>query len=77
MVSPLSGAAIRPAPALRTGGAASADRLYFLDHLRTALTFLVIAHHVGQAFGPTGGAWPIQTAARAALLSPFFTVNRS
>jgi glucan biosynthesis protein C len=52
-------------------------RLYFLDNLRIALTILVIAHHVGQAYGPTGGSWPIQEAARARLLGPFFTVNRS
>ncbi len=52
-------------------------RLYFLDNLKIALTILVIAHHVGQAYGPTGGAWPIQETARAAILGPFFTVNRS
>ena len=52
-------------------------RLYFLDNLRIGLTILVIAHHVGQAYGPTGGAWPIQEPARAAVLGPFFTVNRS
>ena len=52
-------------------------RLYFLDNLRIALTILVIAHHVGQAYGPTGGSWPIQEPARAAVLGPFFTVNRS
>jgi glucan biosynthesis protein C len=52
-------------------------RLYFLDNLRIGLTILVIAHHVGQAYGPTGGAWPIQEPARAAILGPFFTVNRS
>ena len=52
-------------------------RLYFLDNLRIALTILVIAHHVGQAYGPTGGSWPIQEAARARILGPFFTVNRS
>jgi len=52
-------------------------RLYFLDNLRVALTILVIAHHVGQAYGPTGGSWPIQEPARAAVLGPFFTVNRS
>jgi glucans biosynthesis protein C len=37
----------------------------------------VIAHHVGQAYGPTGGSWPIQEAARTRILGPFFTVNRS
>ncbi len=52
-------------------------RLYFFDNLRVALTVLLIAHHVGQAYGPTGGEWPIQEAARASLLGPFFTVNRS
>jgi glucan biosynthesis protein C len=52
-------------------------RLYYIDYLRVALTFLVIAHHVGQAYGPTGGAWPVQEAARAGVLGPFFTVNRS
>jgi len=54
-----------------------ARRLYFLDNLRIGLTILVIAHHVGQAYGPTGGSWPIQEPARAAVLGPFFTVNRS
>lgn len=52
-------------------------RLYYLDNLRVALTILVIAHHVGQAYGPTGGWWPVQEVARAVVLGPFFTVNRS
>lgn len=55
----------------------SNKRLYYLDNLRVALTVLLIAHHVGQAYGPTGGWWPVQEAARAAVLGPFFTVNRS
>ncbi|HTP09181.1 MAG TPA: acyltransferase family protein [Anaerolineae bacterium] len=53
------------------------DRLFFLDNLRVFATCVVIAHHVGQAYGPTGGAWPVSEAARAAVLGPFFTVNRS
>jgi glucans biosynthesis protein C len=53
------------------------DRLYYLDNLRVVLTIAVIAHHVGQAYGPTGGFWPIQDAARSDLLGPFFTINRS
>ena len=53
------------------------NRIVYLDNLRIALTILVIAHHVGQAYGPTGGYWPVQEAARAAVLGPFFTVNRS
>ena len=52
-------------------------RLYYLDNLRVAVIILVIAHHVGQAYGPTGGWWPIQEESRSALLGPFFTVNRS
>jgi len=52
-------------------------RLYYLDNLRVAATVLVSAHHTGQAYGPTGGWWPIQEAARAPVLGPFFTVNRS
>jgi peptidoglycan/LPS O-acetylase OafA/YrhL len=77
MVSTSSGAATRPAPGIRTAAVDTAQRLYFLDNLRVALTVLVIAHHVGQAYGPTGGAWPIGEAARAAILGPFFMVNRS
>jgi surface polysaccharide O-acyltransferase-like enzyme len=32
-------------------------RLYYLDNLKVFLIFLVILHHVGQAYGVTGGAW--------------------
>lgn len=32
-------------------------RLYYLDNLKVFLIILVIMHHVGQAYGPTGGAW--------------------
>jgi glucans biosynthesis protein C len=52
-------------------------RIFYLDTLKIFLTILVIAHHVGQAYGPTGGYWPVQETARAAILAPFFTVNRS
>jgi glucans biosynthesis protein C len=55
----------------------ASTHLYFLDNLRVVLVMLVIAHHVGQAYGPTGGWWPIQEAARSPVLGPFFTVNRS
>ncbi len=30
-----------------------------------------------QAYGPTGGWWPVQEPTRAAILGPFFMVNRS
>lgn len=58
-------------------GRAPTQRLLFFDNLRVALTVLVILHHVGQAYGPTGGAWPFQEPTRAAILGPFFVVNRS
>jgi glucan biosynthesis protein C len=38
---------------------------------------VVIAHHVAQAYGPTGAWWPVQEPARTMILDPFFTVNRS
>ena len=33
------------------------SRLYYLDNLKIFLIFLVIIHHVGQAYGTTGGVW--------------------
>ena len=65
-----------PARALPVS-ASSGGRLVYLDNLKVALTILVIAHHVGQAYGPTGGAWPVMEAQKATFLGPFFTVNRS
>src|SRR5262245_17051207 len=55
--------------------AISATRLEYLDALKVVLTALVIAHHAGQPYGPTGGRWPIFEADRAAVLGPFFSVN--
>src|ERR687886_361511 len=53
----------------------AANRLGYLDSLKLLLTALVIAHHAGQAYGPTGGRWPIFEPERAAILGPFFSVN--
>jgi glucans biosynthesis protein C len=64
--------ALKPLPSL-----APANRLFYLDTLRVVLTILVVVHHIGQAYGPTGGYWPVQEPTRAAILGPFFTVNRS
>ncbi|MCX5814053.1 MAG: acyltransferase family protein [Proteobacteria bacterium] len=33
------------------------ERLYYLDNLKVFLIILVIMHHVGQAYGSTGGIW--------------------
>ncbi len=52
-------------------------RLFFIDNLRIALIILVLAHHAGQAYGPTGGFWYIENPERASILGAFFTVNRS
>jgi glucan biosynthesis protein C len=52
-------------------------RLFFIDNLRIGLIALVVAHHAGQAYGPTGGWWYIANPERASVLGAFFTVNRS
>jgi len=51
--------------------------LFFIDNLRIALIALVIAHHAGQAYGPTGGFWYFENPERASILGAFFVVNRS
>lgn len=50
-------------------------RLYFIDNLRVLLISLVVAHHAGQPYGPTGGEWPLFNPERSPLLGPFFGVN--
>ncbi len=52
-------------------------RLFFINNLRIGLIALVVAHHVGQAYGPTGGWWYITNPEGAPVLGAFFTVNRS
>ncbi len=54
----------------RTGG-----RLVFVDVLRVVLIMLVIAHHAGQAYGPTGGDWPVTEPESMDWLGSFFSVN--
>jgi glucan biosynthesis protein C len=53
----------------------SSARLDYLDALKVLLTVLVIAHHAGQPYGPTGGRWPVFDAKQAGILGPFFGVN--
>ncbi len=50
-------------------------RLAYVDILRVALVMLVVAHHAGQAYGPTGGSWPITNPTISPVLGPFFAVN--
>jgi hypothetical protein len=52
------------------------SRLGYLDALKVALTALVIAHR-GQAYGPTGGLWPVSNPEQARILGSFFAVNAS
>jgi glucan biosynthesis protein C len=65
---------------IRAGTAISAPaakRLPFFDNLKVLMMVMVIVHHVGQAYGPTGGWWPVQEQTRTEILGPFFMVNRS
>jgi glucan biosynthesis protein C len=56
-------------------GTSATARLTAIDRVRVGLTALVVAHHAGQAYGPTGGRWPIFEDERASILGPFFSVN--
>jgi glucans biosynthesis protein C len=68
-------ALMMPARAIGQPASIHRSRLDWLDVLKIVLTVLVIAHHAGQPYGPTGGRWPILEAQRAAFLGPFFSVN--
>ncbi|HEX9373014.1 MAG TPA: acyltransferase, partial [Roseiflexaceae bacterium] len=61
----------------RAAVARTTARLAYVDNLRVLLAALVVAHHAGQAYGPTGGDWPLFNPTRAAILGPFFAVNAS
>jgi len=52
-------------------------RLYYLDNIKILLTIMVIVHHVGQAYGPTGGFWHYQSSLGESIpaLYRFFGVN--
>jgi len=52
-------------------------RLFYLDNIKIFLTILVIVHHVGQAYGPTGGFWPFRSSLEESIpmLGLFFSVN--
>jgi glucan biosynthesis protein C len=53
------------------------ERLYFIDNVRVWIIMLVVAHHAGQAFGPTGGAWFVFNTEQVRMLDAFFYVNAS
>jgi peptidoglycan/LPS O-acetylase OafA/YrhL len=53
-------------------------RLYYLDNLKVFLIILVIIHHVGQAYGSTGGSWFYSyPGERVKPLELFFLFNAS
>jgi glucans biosynthesis protein C len=56
-------------------GHRQAGRLIFIDALRVAIVAFVIAHHGAQAYGPTGGFWPVHDHAQSDWFTPFYTVN--
>ncbi len=53
------------------------DRIVYVDQIRVFLTCLVVAHHAGQAYGPTGGVWVVDNVAKSAWLGNFFFINAS
>ena len=50
-------------------------RLAFIDALRVAAIVFVIIHHAAQAYGPTGGFWPVHDRAQGGWFAPFYTAN--
>jgi surface polysaccharide O-acyltransferase-like enzyme len=50
-------------------------RLVYIDLLRVAAIAFVIIHHAAQAYGPTGGAWPVHDRAQSGWFTPFYTAN--
>lgn len=60
---------------LREPPAVRSQRLVFVDVLRVAVIVMVIVHHAAQAYGPTGGNWPVSDEANSPWFLPFYTVN--
>jgi glucan biosynthesis protein C len=54
---------------------AGGGRLVFVDVLRVAVIVGVIAHHAGQAYGPTSNEWAVTDTAFSKWFDPFFLVN--
>ena len=51
------------------------QRITYLDGLRVTMIVFVIVHHAAQAYGPTGGFWPVHDRAQSAWFLPFYTAN--
>jgi glucans biosynthesis protein C len=52
-------------------------RIVYVDVIKVFLTCLVVAHHAGQAYGPTGGVWPVTDGNKTNWLGQFFFINAS
>jgi glucans biosynthesis protein C len=50
-------------------------RINYIDNIKIAITFLVVAHHAGQAYGNTGGVWLVTDEPKLEFLSSFFFLN--
>jgi glucan biosynthesis protein C len=66
---------IRSRTSSTTATTSAKTRLTYVDSLRVALIMLVVAHHAAQAYGPTGGNWPVTNPSISRVLGPFFAVN--
>src|SRR5579862_6794145 len=51
------------------------ERLVFIDALRVSAIVFVIIHHAAQAYGPTGGFWPVHDRSQNDWFTPFYTAN--
>jgi len=56
-------------------GQVRTERLVFVDALRVSIVAFVIVHHAAQAYGSTGGMWPIHDPAQSDWFRPFYIVN--
>ncbi|MDI9258156.1 acyltransferase [Flavobacterium sedimenticola] len=51
------------------------SRINYIDNIKIAITFLVVAHHAGQPYGNTGGVWLLEDTPKLEWLSSFFFIN--
>jgi len=54
-----------------------ATRIHYLDGIKVFLSFMVIAHHAGQSYGDTGGAWLLFDTQKVSGMRHFFFLNAS
>lgn len=53
----------------------NSTRIHYIDNIKIAITFLVVAHHAGQAYGNTGGVWLVSDSPQLSFLPSFFFLN--